>query len=90
MANLREGKSSGKINNELSSQVSHSNLSRVHNKISSSKNTGTRGDEGCPELDNNMHEKEHVSNRANQGDPDAEAIVDGHAGVAADNWEEEI
>lgn len=61
---LRQGKCGGKINQEISLQIPHRDLPRIHDEVTPAENPRARRDEGGPELHDHVQQVEEVGDRA--------------------------
>lgn len=87
---LRERKCSSKINDKISTQVSHSNLRLIHNKLAPPKNTRAGGHVSRTELHGYMQGGEDVDAQSPSGDTSGESVIHVHANLAADSREEKV
>lgn len=62
----------------------------VHHELTAAEDSRTRGDEGSPELEDNVGKEEEVGDRSEEGDDDAEVGIDAEASGAADGGGEEV
>lgn len=83
-ANLRKRKHGGNIDDEIALQVLHSDLSRIPNELTASKNSRAPRDEGRSEFHENVQEVEEIGHRAEERDRRGESDVDGETRGAAD------
>lgn len=87
---LGKRKCGGQINQEVGFEVVHGNGTRVGDGLAAAEDPGTWGDESGAELHDHVEEVEEVGDGAEEGDEDAEAEVDVHAGGSGDDGEEEV
>ena len=80
----------GEIDDEIGLQVPDGNLSSVHDELATAENPRTRCDKSGPELHDHVEEVEEICDGAKERDGDAQAVVGGEAGGAADGGEVEV
>lgn len=90
MAYLWQWKSGGEIYHEIRPQIPVGYLPCVHDELAPAEDPRVRGDEGGPELHDDVEEVEEVGDGAEHRDQDLEVGVGGEAGGAAHHGEEEV
>ena len=85
MTDLRQRQCSSKINEKILLEVAHSNGRRVHNEITTAKNSRIRGDKSGAKLHGNVKQREEIDNGAEESDDDTKASVETHTTRAADD-----
>lgn len=81
---MRQGKSSCKINDEISLEISYSNFTRVHNKLTPAENPRARSDKSGAELHGNVEEVKDVGERTIDGNFTGGFVISGHTSSFAD------
>lgn len=89
-ARLRNWKHGGEIEDEILFEVSHGDLARVCHEIAPTEHPGAGRHEGGAELEHHVREIKQIRDGAKEGDDDADALVNPHAGGAADVHEVEV
>lgn len=87
---MRERKRGGEIDNKAGFDVSFSDGSVVLDELSSAENTRAWSDEGETKLNQNVHDKEEISDGSEESDEETQGEVDIYAGGAADDRDVEI
>lgn len=87
---MRQGKSSCKINDEISLEISNSNFTGVHDKLTPAENPGARSDKSGAELHANVEEVKDVGERTIDGNGTGGFVIRGHTSPFADERDVEV
>lgn len=68
---LGQWNGSSKINNKIRLQIPHSNLIRIHNKVTATNNPRIRSNKSRPKLHNHMKNIKQIRKRSKKGYDDA-------------------
>lgn len=87
---LGERQRGSEINQEIRPQIPGGDGGRVDDKVAAAEDTRAGSDKGGAKLHDHVEEVEEVGDGPEEGDEDAEADVDLHAGGTADDGEVEV